>query len=323
MKKFFILLFILLFVGCATTNDIVRLEQQMTEFEEMALMSGTVGAGASFYPFSGGLTGGQAGKLDKITGVVQGDTAIGILEADATYGDAVLIYVADNSGDDESLPDVVDPDEAGTIRWKLVKVYGVELVGPLTQVDSVDSDQYTNNSVDMEHISDLYAYQEIPVAWMKDGTSPPDDIDDGTTRSPYAYRTFAHDADEDLNFVWIVPADLSGSVIQYRVYYLVTAAGPGADEGVAFGLSGVSLGDNDATNGAKGAVVVITDDTLNAAQHDVLITGWSGDVTITNLAAGEVAEIALIRDVSDAVDDYAQVVGVFMVQLRYVQNPAR
>ncbi len=47
----------------------------------------------------------------------------------------------------------------------------------------------------------------------------------------------------------------------------------------------------------------------------------SGDVTITNLLAGEVAELALIRDVSE--DDYGQVVGVFALEIRYVRNVAR
>jgi hypothetical protein len=179
-----------------------------------------------------------------------------------------------------------------------------------------------NNAVEPGMISTMNAYSNIPVGWMKDGTSPPDALDDGTTRSPYAYRTFASDADEDLNFVWFVPSDLSGSVIQFRVKYLITNVTGPSSEGVAFGLSGVSLGDNDPTNGSKGTVVVVTDPTITADQHDILITGWSGDVTITNLAAGELAEIALIRDVSDAADDYGQVVGVIAVEIRYVKDPA-
>lgn len=189
--------------------------------------------------------------------------------------------------------------------------------------DVIDSEHYAANSIDAEHLSTFYGYDEIPVAWMKDGTSAPDALDDASTRSPYAYRTFSSAADEDLNFVWFVPADLSGSTIEYRVKYLVTnATGPSATEGVAFGLSGISAGDNDATNGTKGTVVVVTDDTLNAAQWDVLVTGWSGAVTVTALAAGELAEMALIRDVSDAVDDYGQVVGVLSVEIRYAKNPS-
>lgn len=168
-----------------------------------------------------------------------------------------------------------------------------------------------------------YAYDVLPIAWAADGSSAPDALDDRSTRAPYQYRTFASDSSEDVNYVWFVPSDLSGSVVQYRVKYLVTnATGPSA-EGVAFGLSGVSLGDNDATNGAKGTAVVITDESITAAQHDILITGWSGDVTITNLAAGEIAELNLLRDHDDAADDYAQVVGVLAVEIRYVRNVTR
>jgi len=186
---------------------------------------------------------------------------------------------------------------------------------------AVETAKIEDANVTAAKIADWYAYDTIPIAWANGGTSEPDDLDN-STREPYAYRTFAHDADEDLNFVWFVPSDLSGTTVQYRVKYLVTnATGPSA-EGVAFGLSGVSLGDNDATNGTKGTVVVVTD-TSTAVQHDILITGWSGDVTITNLLAGEVAELAIIRDVSDAADDYAQVVGVFAIEIRYVRNVAR
>ena len=206
--------------------------------------------------------------------------------------------------------------DAGTVTNAII------IDGSDNQVEFQINTTHQANDIIMSEIADLYAYQEIPIAWMNGGTSEPDALDD-STRTPYAYRTFAHDADEDLNFVWIVPADLSGTTIQYRVYYLVTNATGPSSEGVVFGLSGVSLGDNDATNGAKGTVVVVTDPTITAIQHDVLITGWSGDVTITNLVAGEVSEVALIRDVSDAADDYAQVVGVFMIQIRYVMNPAR
>lgn len=186
-----------------------------------------------------------------------------------------------------------------------------------------ESGDVTLQNVPVSSLTDLYSYDPIPIAWMQDGTSAPAAADD-STRAPFVYRDFDSTADEDLNFIWFVPSDVSGTTIQYRVKYLITnATGPSATEGVAFGLSGVSAGDNDASNGTKGTVVVVTDDTLNAAQWDVMITGWSGNVTVTNMAAGEVAEMALIRDVSDAVDDYGQDVGVFAVEIRYVQNPAR
>lgn len=202
------------------------------------------------------------------------------------------------------------------------KTLAILIDGSDNQVEFQIPTTFQTNDIIASEIADFYAYDTIPIAWMKDGSSAPAALDDASTRTPYVYRDFDSAADEDLNFVWFVPSDLSGTTIQYRVRYLITnATGPSA-EGVAFGLSGVSFGDNDATNGAKGTVVVVTD-TSTAAQHDILITDWSGDVTVTNLAAGEVAEMALIRDVSDAADDYAQDVGVISIEIRYVQNPAR
>jgi len=261
---------------------------------------------------------------DEILGLRTGTSAadffeFGAYDVDGTAYEGLMRFVAGDTiygylGDNQT--NAWRWDESGNLTFQ--GTADIDL--PANSVDTAD---VGDNQITAAKIVDMYAYQEIPVGWMQDGTSAPDALDDASTRSPYAYRTFAHDADEDLNFVWIVPADLSGSTIQFRVYYLVTNATGPSSEGVAFGLSGVSLGDNDATNGAKGTVVVITDPTITAAQHDVLITGWSGDVTVTNIAAGEVAELALIRDVSDAADDYAQVVGVFMIQIRYVQNPAR
>jgi len=180
------------------------------------------------------------------------------------------------------------------------------------------------NSVAAADIIDMYAYDSVPVAWMKDGAVAPAALDDGTTRSPYAYRDFDSATDEDLNFIWFVPADLSGTVIQYRVYYMITnATGPGATEGVAFSLSGASMGDNEVSNATKGTAVTVTDDALSATQYDVMITGWSTDVTVTGIAAGEAAELNISRSTADAIDDYLQDVGVFMVQIRYVKNPAR
>jgi len=119
MKKFILLAFVLLFANCVTVDSLRKPEQPITTRTEEAE--------ASFYPFSGGLLGGTTGKLDKITGVVAKDTAIGMFEADGTYGDAFMPYVADDSGDGESEPTIIDPDEAGDLRWKLLDLYGMDL----------------------------------------------------------------------------------------------------------------------------------------------------------------------------------------------------
>jgi hypothetical protein len=109
------------------------------------------------------------------------------------------------------------------------------------------------------------------------------------------------------------------------VHYLITSAtAPTTDEGVAFSLAGASIGDSDATNPTKGTAVTITDDLSSGyAQWDHVVTSWSAAVTITDAAAGEMAELNLERTTGDASDDYAQNVGVAFVEIRYVKNPAK
>ena len=125
MKKFLILFFILLFVGCATTSDMTRLKQKVADLEEMVLMIGTQGAGASFYPFSAGLIGGEVGKLDKITSLADKDTAIGILQDSATYatdnqGNAFIPYTHDSGASlGDNVPYIIDSGDVGT-DWELL-----------------------------------------------------------------------------------------------------------------------------------------------------------------------------------------------------------
>lgn len=166
-----------------------------------------------------------------------------------------------------------------------------------------------------------YGYDPpIPVGWMMDGASPPDAID-MTTRKPIPYRTFSNSADEDLNMLWFVPSDMNPTDTRtwFRVKYLVTAAtGPTASEGVAWGLSGVVAGDNDPSNYSKGTVAVVTDDELNASQWDILITDWAA-VTISGIEPGGLGELNILRDVSDLVDNYAQLVGLIAIEIRYIK----
>lgn len=122
MKKFFVLIFILLFIGCVTTSDrMIKLEQKVADLEEQVLMGGTESAGASFYPFTAGLTGGEAGKLDKITSLADKDVAFGVLQDDATYGNAFFPYTHDSGGSvGDNLPYTIDSGDVGT-DWELCK----------------------------------------------------------------------------------------------------------------------------------------------------------------------------------------------------------
>jgi len=129
MKRLIVLIFILLFAGCVTTQQMAKLEQKVADLEEQVLMGGTERAGASFYPFTGGLIGDTTGTLDHVTGVVNGDVGMVALKADATYGNSVFFYILNEAGvAGDVLPLSVLAGDAEE-DWELTKVYGSEIIG--------------------------------------------------------------------------------------------------------------------------------------------------------------------------------------------------
>lgn len=172
-------------------------------------------------------------------------------------------------------------------------------------------------------IGDLLTFKEtipIPVEWANDGAAPPADASDLTSTNTIRIRDFDPASDEDIKIPWQVPADLVGAVINFRVIcYVSNATGP-SNEGWAFFLQGMSLGDGDILSSAMGAAVKSSITGRTDSQYDRVATAWSGDVTITDLLAGETAHLKLYRDVSDADDDYAQDIGVAFLEIKYTRK---
>jgi len=83
---------------------------------------------ASVYPFTGALTGGGAGALDKKTGTEDKDAAIVMFNAEGTYGNAVFFFTLDvDGGAAESVPFVIDSGDAGDEDWELCDVHVLDL----------------------------------------------------------------------------------------------------------------------------------------------------------------------------------------------------
>ena len=185
------------------------------------------------------------------------------------------------------------------------------------------SDLSNGTAIPPANLNDQYEYQLLPISWFSDGATAPAALDDASTRSPYKYRNFdGASQDEDLDTIWQLPDHINLSEdVCFRVYYLVTNATGPSSEGVVFQVQATSIGDNDPTNPAQGAAVPIADTGTTAIQWDLLITGWSTDVTISNGAAGELVEINFYRDYDHASDTYTQDVGVCFVEFRYKRNP--
>lgn len=164
-----------------------------------------------------------------------------------------------------------------------------------------------------------YVTEYIPVGYMIDGASAPAAKSTLSSTRKVDIRDFDDAADEDLEFNWQVPADYR-DIIQWRaVLYVSNATGPSA-EGVSFFLQGCTITSGEALGCAAGTAVESNATSRTDAQYDVIYTGWSSDVTLTGIAAGEMAQIKIYRDVSDADDDYAQDIGLAGIELRYINQ---
>jgi len=138
MKKYIVGIIAVLFLlaGCATTQQLQSLEEKVTKLERKVIISGAEGAGKNFYPATA-LTGGGSGALDKVTTPVAGDVAFVVLNNDAAYGYATLIYVAHDFGGaaTEAVPYIVVPNtDPGNMGWVLTSVYGGELYGNIKYI---------------------------------------------------------------------------------------------------------------------------------------------------------------------------------------------
>lgn len=164
----------------------------------------------------------------------------------------------------------------------------------------------------------------IPIGDMIDGSSAPAALATISSSDGYAnVRKFDGASAEDVRLNWKVPDDIVVSEkLDYRVIALVTEGTGPSSEGVVFNLSGYSIGDGDGLSATLGSAVSASKTGLTLSQYDLIITGWATDVTLTNLAAGELAILKLERDPTDGDDTYAQDVGVIGIEIRYKRQPA-
>jgi hypothetical protein len=162
----------------------------------------------------------------------------------------------------------------------------------------------------------------VPIEWAQDGATPPAVT---TTLSSgngsVQIRDFDDATSEDVLIPWQVPANIDATAgIKFTVQLAVSnATGPTA-EGVSFKMSGYSVGSGDSINGTFGTEVASDATGLTEVQYDLITTTQSTTVTVTSLAAGEMAMLKLYRDHDAAADDYGQDIGVIGVIIEYTQD---
>ena len=124
-------------------------------------------------------------------------------------------------------------------------------------------------------------------------------------------------ADEHAQFQVAFPKGWNEGTVTFRAFWTVAAA---VTTGVAIGLQGVAVSDNDTIDVAYGTAVVVTDDALNAIE-DLMVTAESAVVTIAGSPAeADMCFFRLFRDVSDANDDMTQDMRLIGIQLLYTIN---
>lgn len=110
-------------------------------------------------------------------------------------------------------------------------------------------------------------------------------------------------ADEHAQFSVAFPKSWDLGTITFQVFWTTTATDV---DGVAFGLQGVAVSDNETIDVAYGTAVVVTDD-AQAAAEEMLVTAESAAVTIAGTPADDdVCYFRVFRDVSDANDDMTE-----------------
>jgi hypothetical protein len=144
-------------------------------------------------------------------------------------------------------------------------------------------------------------------------------LDSGSEDVNYQVFDFDASADEYVHFTIPMPNSWNEGTVTFQVLWSSTATDT---DGVAWGLQGVAVSDNDAINAAYGTPIVVTDDAQSAA-GELYITSVSSAVTIAGTpAAGDMVFFRLFRDVSDANDDMTEDARLLGVRVLYTVNAA-
>jgi len=318
MKRLWILVITLLFFGCATFQPTPEVEKRMTILEERVdemEMVVAAGTGAYFRPFSGGLDGSGSGVLQKVTGTNDGDVGLVVLEgytgaadegplSTAAVGNIWFMHVVNTGASPDCSPDDWPKtgrtgDNIANECWEYAGLYQVKT-------------------------------EFIPIGWAIDGWLPPDNITTisrariiETTRfNSVKVRKFdgVIDPAQDVHINWAVPSDfLTGyGKIKFRVITMVTESQPPlSTEGWSFFLRGASIGTDDILGADLGIAVESNITGVSYSQYDIVYTGWSSELTVTDLVPGEFGLFAFCRGNSDADDDYEQDIGVIGIEIMY------
>ena len=174
------------------------------------------------------------------------------------------------------------------------------VVGPFFNATNLISDTDSTNSVGKQTIF-IPASAMTPTA--SNGCSAIQAVETTAGRPDMNVLDFDATADEHAQFQVAFPKSWNEGSVSFKAYWTVAAA---VTTGVAWGLQGVAVSDNDTIDVAYGNPTVVTDDALNTTE-DLCVTDESSPVIIAGTPAAEdMVFFRVFRDVSDANDDMTQ-----------------
>ena len=154
---------------------------------------------------------------------------------------------------------------------------------------------------------------------VSNGCATITDVQTTAGRPDMQVLDFDASADEHAQFQIAFPKSWNEGTITFQAYWTTTATDT---DGVAWGLQGVAVSDNDTIDVAYGTAVVVTDDALSAAE-DLCVTSESGAVTIAGSpAVDDIVYFRIFRDVSDSNDDMTEDARLIGVKIFFTTDAA-
>ena len=145
------------------------------------------------------------------------------------------------------------------------------------------------------------------------------DVETTAGRPDMQVLDFDASSDEHAQFSIAFPKSWNEGTITFQVYWTTTATDT---DGVAWGLQGVAVSDNDTIDVTYGTAVVVTDDALSAAE-DQWVTAESGAVTIGGTpAVNDICYFRIFRDVSDSNDDMTEDARLIGIKIFFTTDAA-
>ena len=241
---------------------------------------------------------------DGSNGLKLGGTLVTTSAAELNFVDGVTSAIQTQL--DAKSP-LASPTFTGTLTYATLNDGSNDLTSTAAELNLLDGLTGTIKTAGTETIW-------IPAGAMRptvsNGCAPITEIETTSGRPDMQVLDFDATSDEHAQFSIAFPKSWNEGTITFQVYWTTTATDT---DGVAWGLQGVAVSDNDTIDVAYGTAVVVTDDALGAAE-DQCVTAESSAVTIAGTpAVGDICYFRIFRDVSDANDDMtedARLIGV-------------